>query len=753
MKSIKFIFTIFLLCFFGISCQDKFSVDLSNREFVRLSKQSISITAGEKYVIDANVDTLGSANKSFVWSVLDPEIASIEAQGKLSAVVTGLNPGNTVIKIESSDGEIKYFSDLSVAKDRIIKILAIGNSFSEDAVENYLYDLAKSSGHKVFIGNMYIGGQSLEGHWKNALENKTAYQLRLISADGSRNSMNDVSLQAAINGENWDYISFQEVSQLSGKVEGYREYLPELVHYAKELTTNPEVKFILHQTWAYAQDSNHEGFANYERNQMKMYEAIVEAVWKAKEFTKIDKVVPSGTAIQNGRTSYIGDKFTRDGYHLNLNIGRFTAAATWYESVFGEVINNSYIPETLSKYDADLAKAAAQAAVANPKQITVLENFKYPEPNEFLLTRPIYIDFGPELSSPPFNNFVKPSDVKLSNLADDQGNNSKFAIEVSQTFSGTLSRGLDNVLGFPTQVSGDMFFSDGKDIPQSGFTVSNLNRSLKYTFVFYGHINDNDTETEYRVIGSNEGIGFLDNDNNLGKIVVIKDIIPNEDATITIKLKPGPNNTQWAKFFGINAMMILPQGYALPVNDFALQYPIYLDFGVQTSPAPFNNLSKPGDKLTNLTDEKGNGTGFAINVTDMFNGENQSGVANNTLGFPVSVSLDAFWSNGNQKPKSSFTVYNLNPAFNYTFVFYGARGGASDNRETKYVVTGTNQKSSAHNTSNNASNVSIVSGILPNFDGSVIISLYPGENNNNADKYYYINAMIITPDGYLLPGM
>ncbi|RNC66520.1 DUF4886 domain-containing protein [Proteiniphilum sp. X52] len=752
MKQIKTFLTILLVLACCMSCKDDFSVDLSDRAFVRLNKTSVSITPGEKYMIKAIVDTLYGANRIFNWSVADAGVASIEASDDRTAVITGLREGNTVIKIESTDGKIRYFSDLSVSKERVFKILAIGNSFSEDAIENYLYDLAKAAGHKVMIANLYFGGRSLETHWDRADNDRNDYQLRVVASDGSRNSFNDISIRQAVERENWDYISFQEVSQLSGKIEGYQEFLPKLSSYVKALTSNPEIKCILHQTWAYAHDSNHDGFWNYNRDQMTMFNAIVDAVWKAKDLAKMDMVVPSGTAIQNGRTSYIGDKFTRDGYHLNLNIGRFTAASAWFEALFGGIADNSFIPATLSKYDADLAKAAAKKAIENPKEVTVLEAFKYPAPNDFVLEHPVYIDFGTVPSEAPFNNFEKPADVKLSNLADDKGNNTQFAIEVTQPFTGTLSRGLPNVLGFPTQVSEDMFFSDGKDILQSSLTLSNLNRDLKYTFVFYGHINDNNTETEYRVTGKNKGVGYLDNDNNLGKLVMIKDIVPNEDATITIDLKPGPNNKQWAKFFGLNAMMILPEGYSLPSNDFVLQHPIYIDFGVQPSPAPFNNLAKPGDRLINLADQKGTGTGFAINVTDMFNGENQSGMNNNALGYPSSASIDAFWSNGKERPKSSFTIYNLNPDVKYTFVLYGARGGATDNRETKYVVTGTNEKSDSHNTSNNSSNVSIVSGISPNFDGSAVISLSPGPNNNNTDKFYYINAMMVAPEGYPLPG-
>ena len=38
-----------------------------------------------------------------------------------------------------------------------IRILAIGNSFSEDAIEQYLYELALEGGDNLIIGNAYRG--------------------------------------------------------------------------------------------------------------------------------------------------------------------------------------------------------------------------------------------------------------------------------------------------------------------------------------------------------------------------------------------------------------------------------------------------------------------------------------------------------------------------------------------------------------------------------------------------------------------
>ncbi|MDD4777036.1 MAG: DUF4886 domain-containing protein [Fermentimonas sp.] len=753
MKTIKYILGILLMFSIISSCQDELSVDLSQRKFVRINKQSVYLNVGEKMILSATVDSLGSINKTFNWSVMDSQIATIESGSNNTAVITGIKEGNTVIKVESSDGELKYFTDLSVSGEKAVKILAIGNSFSEDAIEYYLYDLAKAAGHEVIIGNMYIGGQSLEGHWKNASENNPAYQLRYIGSDGAKNSFNDRSLMEVISDENWDYISFQEVSQLSGIFEGYQEYLPKLLDYAANLTTNPDVKFIMHQTWAYAEDSNHFGFPTYNNDQMTMYNAIVDAVWKAKDATSVDLVVPAGTAIQNGRTSYIGDRFTRDGYHLNLTIGRFTASCAWFESIFGGIKNNTFVPSVLSEYDAMLAKTAAFEAVESPKSVTQLIDFKYPEPNDFVLNAPMFIDFGEVESPAPYNNFRHPNDQKIGGLIDFAGNNSNFALEVAQSFSGTLERGLQNVLGLPRSASQDMFFTDGIRINESGFLLSNLNRDQKYTLVFYGSINDNNTETEFHVIGKNEGTGSLDNDNNLGKLVVIENIEPAEDATITIKMRPGQNNEQWAKFFGINAMMVLPEGMPVPVepNTFNMTLPVYIDFGLRLSSAPFFNILRPNnDPHFDLPDASGANTGIALSFTSAFNGENQSGAFDNLLGLPGEVTVDALWSN-RDRPRSGFTLYRLDPAKEYQFVFFGSRNGVTDNRETKYEAIGKNRGEALLNSSNNNSNVVVVSGIQPTPDGIVDIRVSAGPNNNNGDRFYYLNSFFIAPDGYVFP--
>lgn len=266
------------------------------------------------------------------------------------------------------------FIQLSFAQHAdTLKILAIGNSFSEDAIENYLYDLARSSNKKMVIGNLYIAGASLELHVNNATADKANYSYRKTNLDGTKSSTKNISISQAIKDEEWDYISLQQASPTSGKYDIIMNSLPTLVSYVNGVKA-PKTKLVYHQTWAYQQDSDHKGFANYNRSQKTMYEAIINATKHIKKSKTFAFIVPSGTAVQNARTSSIGDKYTRDGYHLQLDYGRFTAACTWYEMLFGkDVRNTSYKPEKVTDLQSKIAKEAAHKAVKKPFKVSKIK--------------------------------------------------------------------------------------------------------------------------------------------------------------------------------------------------------------------------------------------------------------------------------------------------------------------------------------------------------------------------------------------
>lgn len=260
-----------------------------------------------------------------------------------------------------------------LSAQKIFKILAIGNSFSRDAVEQNLYQLAKAEGYQVIIGNMMIGGCTLQRHLNNALNDAAVYSYRKINIDGKRVVQENVSLKSALKDEEWDYVSLQQASALSGMYKTYESSLPDLVKYVKEYLPQG-TKLMLHQTWSYAANSTHHAFKNYKHDQLYMYGAIMESVKKAADLIKFDILIPSGTAIQNARTSAVGDNWNKDGFHL-ASKGRYVAACTWFEAIFEHnVVGNTYCPKNMSAEECKVAQTAAHKAVLQPYEVTDMED-------------------------------------------------------------------------------------------------------------------------------------------------------------------------------------------------------------------------------------------------------------------------------------------------------------------------------------------------------------------------------------------
>ena len=251
-----------------------------------------------------------------------------------------------------------------MAQDRTIKVLAIGNSFSWDAVEQNLHQIAAADGTTMVIGNMYIGGCPIHAHVENFKADKPAYRYVKISADGTKKVTKEFRLSQAIRDEEWDYVTVQQASHFSGQPETY-ELLPELVAWIAQ--NAPQAEIVFHQTWAYQGNSTHTDFPRYGKDQMRMYQSIMQAERQVMKDLHIKTVVPNGTAVQNARQSSLGDNLTRDGFHLNLLYGRYLAACTWYEVITGKrVKHNPYAPQGMTPEQILITRRAAHRAVRHP---------------------------------------------------------------------------------------------------------------------------------------------------------------------------------------------------------------------------------------------------------------------------------------------------------------------------------------------------------------------------------------------------
>ncbi len=218
-----------------------------------------------------------------------------------------------------------------------IKILAIGNSFSTDSMQ-WLYDILTDIGVKdIMLGNIYKGGCALGTHFEYANNSTAGYVYYECSneSQGKWVKKNETAtLLDGLKAHDWEYISMQQASANSGEPDTFEPALSGLIKFVNENKTNKNAKLMWNMTWAYQGDSTHSQFHKYGKKQDIMYYSIIDAVQKkVHPHSEISFVIPVGTAIQNARTSFIGDTLTRDGHHLHNYIGRYIAGAMWVKSI------------------------------------------------------------------------------------------------------------------------------------------------------------------------------------------------------------------------------------------------------------------------------------------------------------------------------------------------------------------------------------------------------------------------------------
>ncbi len=272
--------------------------------------------------------------------------------------------------------------------DGALKILAIGNSFSDDMME-YVWQIATDLGvETVVLGNLFIGGCTLDTHANNARNNAAAYDYR-TNTDGTWNTVSGYRMGDAIDAQNWDFISLQQASGSSGVASSYAR-LNELVEYIR--SKNDTAQLVWHMTWAYQKDSTHAEFSKYGNDQEEMYEAIINAV-DSEVLTNeaFAKFIPNTTSIQNARTSFVGDTLTRDGYHLTYDLGRYIAGLTAVRALTGLSVKNvSFAPANVNEDYRNVAIEAAENAIAEPFAVTASAYAERPvfDPEGYVLIDP-----------------------------------------------------------------------------------------------------------------------------------------------------------------------------------------------------------------------------------------------------------------------------------------------------------------------------------------------------------------------------
>ncbi len=251
-----------------------------------------------------------------------------------------------------------------------LKLLSISNSYGKNALWE-LPAICKQAGVKnVDVAVMYIAGCSLDQHWENIQMGNAVYEV-FRNNNGSWTSTQNCTIDSLLAEGDWDIITTQNSSGLSGRTDGYKN-LNNVADYIKGKC--PDSKMVWHLIWGYQNGSKWLTEGNYNGDEKFMYESIVNCTNDIViPSGKFDSVAPVGAAIMNARTSKIKDSVHQeDGSHLSEDVGYYIGAFTWFSHLTGMSpyeINLAAINFSASQ-NADIICESVETALKNPYKIT-----------------------------------------------------------------------------------------------------------------------------------------------------------------------------------------------------------------------------------------------------------------------------------------------------------------------------------------------------------------------------------------------
>ena len=246
-------------------------------------------------------------------------------------------------------------------RDTTLRVLSIGNSFSIDAnliLPQVVVDAGVPRDNFVLYATIYAGA-SLE-YWDNMYTTDTPLPyVHYMGGKLLRLEDKEWTLRTLLQSQPWDVVVIQQASALSTNHKSFQPYMNRMIEYIRQDCPNKHVRIGWQLTWSYPQTAT--SGPVYEEGWRKIAMIANQKCHDA----GIDFIIPSGTAIQNARTTELGENsngITRDGLHLSFGVGVYIAAMTWYESIFRPIYGKSIIGVPVSKAikDCDRGKEGFQ---------------------------------------------------------------------------------------------------------------------------------------------------------------------------------------------------------------------------------------------------------------------------------------------------------------------------------------------------------------------------------------------------------
>lgn len=273
-----------------------------------------------------------------------------------------------------------------------MKILTIGNSFAENATV-YLEEIVSSVSEDLILGKANLGGCSIQKHANLVKQCDMLPLVKPYNFYQSGQEREMMNLREILSSLDWDFVTLQQVSDLSFREETFFPYLEDLYNLVKSYL--PKAEVVIHQTWAYRIDALE--YEKYGITQREMNEGLKEVYGKAAKklglrvipcgeaFSRareifnygpdknceIDRLVPlelpdqTGSLIKGyywstGNTPSGNAELNLDGRHGN-DKGCYLANALWYEFFFNKSIyDTDFAPDTIEEGDLKILRGVVR---------------------------------------------------------------------------------------------------------------------------------------------------------------------------------------------------------------------------------------------------------------------------------------------------------------------------------------------------------------------------------------------------------
>ena len=271
---------------------------------------------------------------------------------------TAPNLSNITYQIGTTDGS---GSEPSQGPEPELRILCIGNSFTKDAVEHLPKMIAAAGIETVKIVHVYYGGRTIPEYASGYSTTKDYTCYMFNTGTDLWLSYANWSIEQAVKSDRWDIVTIQEHTgnyRAWSWTEEEKLAVTGLIDAIKKDQGDhlPSFKYIMSQAY-YDMGKIGSGSKPYITwtTQAEMFDVIVEQGKKVLAETDIDAILPTGTTLQNLRTSSLDNamNLTRDGYHMDYGISRYAAACTLFEMLI------------TPKYDITLDDNAFRYTVSN----------------------------------------------------------------------------------------------------------------------------------------------------------------------------------------------------------------------------------------------------------------------------------------------------------------------------------------------------------------------------------------------------